>query len=83
MLWVGGHILLANSAELGWHAPYDAVHHVEHAVADATGALGGVLAWLTNTALSALVGVVLGAIVVTVVHLVKKARGGGHEAPAH
>ena len=57
--------------------------HVEHAVADATGALGGVLAWLTNTALSALVGVVLGAIVVTVVHLVRKARGGGPEAPAH
>ena len=58
-------------------ADAEQVHHAVH------GPLGGVLAWLANTALSALVGVVLGAIVVTVVHLVKKARGGGHEAPAH
>ena len=37
MLWVGGHILLVGVDELGWHAPYDLVHHLEedvhHAVA--------------------------------------------------
>lgn len=84
MLWVGGHIVLTQLDELGVHGPYGVVHHLEEQVRHAVhGPLGGVLAWLTNTALSALVGVVLGAIVVTVVHLVKKARGGGHEAPAH
>ncbi len=32
MLWVGGHILLVGAGELGWHAPYDLVHHAEKAV---------------------------------------------------
>lgn len=82
MLWVGGHILLANSAELGWHAPYDAVHHVEHAVADATGALGGVLAWLTNTLISAIVGVLVGLVLVALV-TPALARRSGDQAAAH
>jgi predicted DNA repair protein MutK len=49
MLWVGGHILLVGADTLGWHTPYGLVHHAEEAVAHATGALGGVLGWLTNT----------------------------------
>jgi predicted DNA repair protein MutK len=80
MLWVGGHILLVGADELGWTWPYDLVHHVEVAVHDATGALGGVLGWLTNTALSAVVGVVVGALLVAVAHVVPK-RGG--QAAAH
>ncbi len=69
MLWVGGHILLVGADELGLHAPYDALHHVEEAVHEATGALGGVLAWLVDTAASALVGLVVGALVVLVLSL--------------
>lgn len=83
MLWVGGHILLVGTDELGWHGPYGLVHHVEEAVhgaTGATGALGGVLGWLTNTAFSALTGAVVGAVVVAVMHLVPK-RGG--KATAH
>src|SRR3712207_4025804 len=68
MLWVGGHILLVGLDELGLHAPYDAVHHLEEDVDHALGALGGVGAWLTNTAASALLGLVVGAIVVAVLH---------------
>ena len=68
MLWVGGHILLVGLDELGFSALYDAVHHLEEAVHDALGAVGGVGAWLTNTAASALLGVVVGAIVVAVMH---------------
>ncbi|MDP3968110.1 MAG: DUF808 domain-containing protein [Nocardioides sp.] len=74
MLWVGGHIELVGLHELGWHAPYDLVHHVEVAVAGATGALGGVLGWLTNTAFSALLGGVLGLLLVAVRRLLP----GGH-----
>ena len=72
MLWVGGHILLVSSDELGWHAPYDVVHHWEEAVHDAVGALGGVLAWLVNTAASAVVGLAVGAVAVAVMHLVPR-----------
>ena len=69
MLWVGGHILLVGLDELGFSVLYDAVHHLEEDVDDALGAVGGIGAWLTNTAASALLGVVVGAIVVAVMHL--------------
>ena len=68
MLWVGGHILLVGLDELGVSFLYDAVHHLEEDVHDALGAVGGVGAWLTNTAASALLGLVVGAIVVAVMH---------------
>ena len=72
MLWVGGHILLNGFDELGWHAPYSLVHHLEHAVHDATGALGSVLGWVVNTFFSAVFGAVVGAIIVAVLHLLPK-----------
>jgi uncharacterized protein len=68
MLWVGGHILLVGLDELGVSVLYDAVHHLEEDAHDALGAVGGVGAWLTNTAASAILGLVVGAIVVAVMH---------------
>jgi len=79
MLWVGGQIIVHGLHVLGVHGPSDVIHGVEHVVAQATGALGGVLGWLTNAALSAVVGVILGAIVAFVVHQIQKLRG----KPAH
>jgi predicted DNA repair protein MutK len=72
MLWVGGHILLVGTDTLGWHSPYGLVHHAEeyvHHATEALAAIGGVLAWLVNTAASAVIGLVVGAIVVGVVHM--------------
>lgn len=86
MLWVGGHIILVGLEETGWlPQPYEAVHHLEEAVAGATGALGGVLGWLTNTVASAILGAIVGAVVVAVLHVLP--FGGGHggakgESPA-
>jgi predicted DNA repair protein MutK len=74
MLWVGGHIILGGLDDLGWSWLYDQVHHLEEAVADATGALGGFLAWVTDTAASALLGLVVGAVAVLVVSLVRRVR---------
>jgi len=68
MLWVGGHILLVGLDELGVSVLYDAVHHLEEGVHDALGGLGGVGAWLTNTAASALLGLIVGAVIVAVLH---------------
>ena len=68
-LWVGGHILLVGSDELGLHAVYGAVHHLEELAHEATGALGGVVGWLVNTLASALVGLVVGALIVLVMNL--------------
>ncbi len=79
MLWVGGHILLVGSDELGWHGPYALVHAAEEAVANAVPALGGVLAWLVNTLASAVIGLAVGALVVAVMHLVpRRTRAAKH-----
>jgi hypothetical protein len=74
MLWVGGHIILNGLDELGWSWLYDQVHHLEELVADATGALGDVLAWTTNTLASAALGLVVGALVVVVMSLLRRVR---------
>jgi len=66
MLWVGGHILLVGTDELGWHGPYDFVHELEKRVDD-VGGIGGLLAWLINTGISAIIGLAVGALVVAVV----------------
>lgn len=66
MLWVGGHILLIGADELGWTGPYHLVHELEKLVHDISG-IGGVLSWLINTAASALVGLVVGSLIVGIV----------------
>jgi predicted DNA repair protein MutK len=73
MLWVGGHILLVGAHELGWDWPYDLVHDAEHLVED-IGGVGSVLAWLVNTAISAIVGLAVGSLVAFVVMRVRRAR---------
>ncbi|MFS0896385.1 DUF808 domain-containing protein [Mycolicibacterium litorale] len=78
MLWVGGHILLVGTDELGWHTLYGLVHHAEESVHHATGAIGGVLAWLVNTAASAVIGLVVGAVVVAVMHVLPFGRKDAH-----
>jgi uncharacterized protein len=78
MLWVGGHILIAGTAELGWHGPHDIVHDLEHEVEGG----GGVLAWLVNTAASAVVGIVVGLLAVAVVGRISALRSKPSHAPA-
>ena len=75
MLWVGGHILLVGTDDLGWHALYDVVHHLEEDVHDAVAGIGVVLAWLVNTAISAVIGLVVGAVVVAVMHVLPFGAG--------
>lgn len=72
MLWVGGHLVIANLAETFWHGPYDLLHAVTHTVES----LGPVVVWLVDTALSAVFGLALGliiaGIVIAVMRIVKR-----------
>ncbi|WP_420100098.1 DUF808 domain-containing protein [Corynebacterium sp.] len=71
MLWVGGHILLVGTDQLGWHAPYGVVHHLEESVSSA----GGAVQWLVETGCSAVTGLVVGSVVVGAVTGVRRATG--------
>lgn len=78
MLWVGGHIILVGLEETGWlPQPYEWVHHLEEEVAHATGALGGVLGWVTNTFFSFVLGLAWGAVLVAVMHVLPFGPGKG------
>ncbi|BBA89641.1 DUF808 domain-containing protein [Mycobacterium pseudoshottsii] len=76
MLCVGGHILLVGSDQIGWHTPYGLVHHLDEQVRHAVGSLGTVVAWLVNTGVSAALGLIVGAVAVTLVHLLPFRRVG-------
>ena len=47
MLWVGGHLLIANLAETFWAGPYNLLHAVTHALES----VGPVVTWIVDTAL--------------------------------
>ena len=76
MLWVGGGIILHGLEELGLHGPADVAHAVQHAVEQATGPISAVTGWLSYAIVSAIVGLVLGAITAFVLH--KVLRVGAH-----
>lgn len=77
MVWVGGHILLTSSAELGWNAPHDFVHHLEQYV-NHLAVVGGFLGWVVNTLVSLVVGAVWGMVLVGIYLLWERARGRDH-----
>lgn len=78
MLWVGGHLVIANLAETLWHGPYDLLHVVTHAIE----AAGPVVVWIADTAMSAVFGLVLGLIVVAIVTGISRLRSRNRPAKA-
>jgi len=62
MFWVGGHILREGIDHLGWHA-------LEGLVGHAVESVGAVLAWLANTAVSAVIGLVVGLVALALLRL--------------
>ncbi len=80
MLWVGGGIILHGTHEIGWHLIYDLGHGFEVWAAEMSGAFGGVLGWLAYATYSAILGLILGAVIAGVLHKVLKfgQTAGGH-----
>ncbi|GAA2082252.1 DUF808 domain-containing protein [Microbacterium hatanonis] len=76
MLWVGGHLLIANLAETFWHGPSDVVHAITHTIE----AAGAVVLWIVDTALSAVFGLAVGLVIVAVITGIS--RIGRRRAPA-
>ena len=63
MLWVGGHLVIANLAEVG----VPVFHHVLEAAERAVASAGGFVTWLVETLLSGIFGVVLGSLIAWIV----------------
>ena len=63
MLWVGGHLVIVNLAEVGVPVFHHVLEAAEHAVASA----GGFVTWLVETLLSGIFGVVLGSLIAWIV----------------
>ena len=65
MLWVGGSIVLHGAHELGWHAPYETVHHLVEAAFDGiSGPYLGALKWANEALFFAIFGLVFGALLI-------------------
>ena len=75
MLWVGGHLVIENLADVGVPVFHQVLEAAEHAVS----AGGGFVSWLVETALSGIFGVVLGSVTAWIVvgasALVRRVRG--------
>ena len=65
MLWVGGQIVLHGAHEMGWHGPYEMLHHwAEAAWEGISGPAVGAMKWLTGALLNAIVGLGLGVLLI-------------------
>ncbi len=82
MVWVGGHILLVGTSELGWKTIYNWVHKMEERAHEVAG-IGGVLGWIVNTLFSALIGLAVGFVILQIVAAIKRARSGSSSEPEH
>lgn len=71
MLWVGGHILLVGADELGFHWPYQTVHHIVESVHH----LGGAVTWIVETIFSMVAGLIIGSIIAGIVHILPWKKG--------
>ena len=67
MLWVGGSIILHGLKDLGVGAPYDTIHHIAVAVAEATPeGLHGTVEWIVTAAIDGVFGLMLGLLLIPV-----------------
>ncbi|TDR87953.1 DUF808 domain-containing protein [Enterovirga rhinocerotis] len=69
MIWVGGGIILHAVEGYGWlPAATSAIHHAAEAAAQALPAIAGLAGWAVTAAVSGVMGLVLGAVLIPVAH---------------
>ena len=74
MLWVGGGILVHGAHVLGLAWPDETIHHASVVAASALPFGGALMAWLVTAVCSAIVGIVLGALLAVIVHQIGRLR---------
>ena len=69
MLWVGGHIVVKGLHEFGMNQPHEFIASVTEKISN------GALAWLAETGMSMVCGLILGTVIATIVMAVKASFG--------
>ena len=72
MLWVGGHIILDGLKKFGFGALAESLHHDALAVGRALAPVAGFATWFTETLGSAMAGLLIGALIVGIMHLLPR-----------
>ncbi len=67
MLWVGGSIMVHGVHDLGWHLPFDSIHHVADLGAHAIRTAEGFVQWFITAALDGVVGLAWGLVLIPMV----------------
>ncbi|MCR9151363.1 MAG: DUF808 domain-containing protein [Rhodobacteraceae bacterium] len=74
MIWVGGSIIVHGLHELGLHAPYDTIHRIAVAAAQALPGVAGIVEWLVTAVLDGAIGLALGFVLVALAGIVAAMR---------
>jgi uncharacterized protein len=72
MLWVGGGLIVHGLHEFHWDIVPGAIHHVAQGAAHGLPAIAPVVEWVVSALGAAIVGLIVGGIVVALLHLFKK-----------
>ena len=72
MLWVGGGLIVHGLHEFHWDLVPGAIHHVAQGAAHGLPAIAPVVEWVVSALGAAIVGLIVGGIVVALLHLFKK-----------
>lgn len=71
MLWVGGGLIVHGLHEFHWDLIPGTIHHVAEGAARSVPAIGGAVDWIVNAAGGALVGLVIGGLIVAALHMLR------------
>ncbi|KTT68473.1 DUF808 domain-containing protein [Sphingomonas sanguinis] len=77
MVWVGGGIIVHGMEEFGLTTLPDLIHDTAHHAGEAMPVACGAVAWIIGAIGSAIVGLIVGAVIVGVLHLIPR-RGASH-----
>lgn len=69
MLWVGGNIIVHGLHNLGWHLPYETIHHFALMVSQQLPTGQGFVEWLATAAADGVIGLLLGLALIPVTNL--------------
>lgn len=70
MVWVGGSIVIHGLHELGWHLPYEWIHHQAEAAGDMVTSAVGFVKWAVTAFFDGIFGLVVGLALIPIVTLI-------------